>query len=286
MCTLIAIHRAVPGRWLIVAANRDEFFDRPSEGPAVRTGQEIPLVAPMDIRAGGTWLGLNKKGVFSALTNLRDPNPDASRKSRGGVVTESLRHSSAAEAASHLMKSKPGVYNPFNAFIADREDAYLVVYRETPVVMELEPGIHVVGNADPRNFNPGKGVPGKIDRARSEAARIADGAPNEVVDALGALCGSHGEDEASLDDLCVHMGDSYGTRSSILLELSESFFTPRNRQKGEMGASASQAGFEGYEGPDRFLYAAGAPCTTPFKDFSPLLEELRHSPSYAPSEIS
>jgi hypothetical protein len=107
-----------------------------------------------------------------------------------------------------------------------------------------------------------------------------------VVEALGDLCRSHAEEEASLDDLCVHMGDSYGTRSSILLELTESFLTPGNRQKGETRTSTCQAGPEGYEGPGRFLYAAGAPCKTPFEDFSPLLEELRQSPSYAPAEIS
>lgn len=286
MCTLIAIHRTVPGRWLVVAANRDEFFDRPSEGPAVRSGQEIPLLAPRDIRAGGTWLGLNKKGVFSALTNLRDPNPDPLRKSRGRVVTDCLRRASAAEAVSDLMKIKPGVHNPFNAFIADRENAYLVVYRETPALVELEPGVHVVGNTDPRDLDLGKGVPSKIDRARSEARRIAGLRPGEVVEALGDLCRSHAEEEASLDDLCVHMGDSYGTRSSILLELTESFLTPGNRQKGETRTSTCQAGPEGYEGPGRFLYAAGAPCKTPFEDFSPLLEELRQSPSYAPAEIS
>ena len=286
LCTLIAIHRAVPGRWLVVAANRDEFFDRPSEGPAIRSSAEIPHLAPRDIRAGGTWLGLNKEGVFSALTNLSDPNPDKTRKSRGAVVTDSLRHSSAKEAASELIEIENGVYNPFNAFIADRENAYLVVYREVPVLMELEPGIHVVGNTDPRDSKPGKAVPGKIGRARAEAARIAGRAPSEVVNALGTLCGSHGEEPASLNDLCVHMGDSYGTRSSILLELTESFFNQRNRRKGDAEVLANHAGSGGYESPGRFLYAAGAPCTTPFEDVSPLLEELRHAPSYAPSEIS
>ncbi len=65
MCTLVAIHRAIPGRWLVVAANRDEYLDRPAEGPALRRSGEWPVIAPLDIKAGGTWLGLNKEGFCS-----------------------------------------------------------------------------------------------------------------------------------------------------------------------------------------------------------------------------
>ena len=68
MCTLIAIHRRIPGAPLVVAANRDEFLDRPTEGPAVRDGDPAPVLAPRDVRAGGTWLGLGAHGVFAAVT--------------------------------------------------------------------------------------------------------------------------------------------------------------------------------------------------------------------------
>src|SRR6185295_8299258 len=69
MCTLVALHRCTPDASLWVAANRDEFLDRPAEGPALRNGRAGALVAPLDRRAGGTWWGLNAHGVFAAITN-------------------------------------------------------------------------------------------------------------------------------------------------------------------------------------------------------------------------
>ena len=71
MCTLIVLHRCVPGRPLVVAANRDEFLDRPAEGPALRSSRTGPIVAPRDLKAGGTWVGVSARGVFAGLTNLR-----------------------------------------------------------------------------------------------------------------------------------------------------------------------------------------------------------------------
>ena len=85
MCTLIALHRCVPGSPLVVAANRDEFLARPAEGPALRMRENGPILAPLDVEAGGTWLGLNGRGVFVGLTNLR---PEGSE---GGGRVESLQ---------------------------------------------------------------------------------------------------------------------------------------------------------------------------------------------------
>ena len=71
MCTLIAIHRTVTGAPLVVAANRDEYLDRPAEGPSIHEKPGGPVLAPRDVRAGGTWLGINPMGVFAGVTNRR-----------------------------------------------------------------------------------------------------------------------------------------------------------------------------------------------------------------------
>ena len=51
MCTLIAIYRTVPDRWLVLAANRDEYLDRPAEGPAIRLLEKGAVLAPLDLKA-------------------------------------------------------------------------------------------------------------------------------------------------------------------------------------------------------------------------------------------
>ena len=256
MCTLIAIHRRVSGFPLVVAANRDEYLSRPAEGPALRRTPGGWVVAPLDVRAGGTWLGLNARGVFSALTNLRNPVPDPSRESRGQVVMEALAKSSAEAAASALAELPEGRYNPFNCFIADSERAYLLVYREAPRLHELQPGVHVIGNAD-----AGESVVPKVERVLQRARAAAALPAERVLEELAVLCREHGATDDPLDDTCVHVADTYGTRSSILLELARP------------------------PGRSRLLYADGPPCEERYDDFSSLLDELRQMPGYATAGV-
>ena len=253
----------------------------------------------MDVRAGGTWIGLNKEVVFSALTNLRNPNPDPNRKSRGQVVMDCLGRKTAAEAMAGLMAIEAGTHNPFNVYVADRDQAFLVVYREEPIAEELAPGVHVVGNIDPSQC--GRGTGSKVDRVREQVEGITSEPRADLVEALAELCRSHGSQsqESALDDLCVHVGDTYGTRSSILLELSEAFFESSSAKSSstkssstkiangqrKTGGAAKETNIGSGDG-GRFLYAEGPPCIAPFKDYSILLEELRQAPGYAPAVFS
>ena len=78
------------GAPLVVAANRDEYLDRPAEGPALRQLASGRVLASRDARAGGTWLGLSETGLFAALTNRPCPEPDPQRRSRGLLVHDAL----------------------------------------------------------------------------------------------------------------------------------------------------------------------------------------------------
>lgn len=290
MCTLIAIHRAAPGVPLVVAANRDEYLDRPAEGPAIRafersTGASAavrPVLAPRDVRAGGTWLGLSAGGVFAALTNRPDPKPDRSRRSRGWIVTRALAAATAKEAAKELAALPSGEFNPFNAFVADGSDAFAVVYEDKPEPRRLEPGAHVIGNADPDDRRVPKvaRVLGQAEHAASLLATGLGGASKdrksrqqatreEVLEALARACRQHDTGDGPLGDTCLHLGESsethglagaYGTRSSTLLWLAND---PRQR---------------------RLLHADGPPCRHDYRDMSFLLDELSQATSYVQRE--
>jgi len=245
MCTLIALHRCYPSAHLLVAANRDEFLARPASGPRVHAWHGRRVIAPVDERAGGTWLGLNDAGLFAALTNRPTPNADPARRSRGLLVADALGHGSAARAAEAALRLAPRAYNPFNLFVADAEHAFAIVYQEKPRVRVLEAGVHVIGNADPSDA----AVP-KIARLLGEVERVAGGPEASALDALSALCRSHdARGESALERTCIHAGE-YGTRSSMLLRL---------------GASRDD---------DVLRFAGGAPCETPYEDLSPLLRAL------------
>jgi uncharacterized protein with NRDE domain len=240
MCTLIALHRCIDGAPLVIAANRDEFFERPAEGPALWETAAGRVVAPRDVRAGGTWLGVNAQGVFAALTNRRS-EPDPSRRSRGLLVLDALAAGSASAAADQLAELPSDAYNPFNLLVADSRTAHVVSYDRKPERIDLEPGAHVIGNVHPGDRT------GKLERLRSHAASAGEGPADAVLDRLALACRSH-EGDGELDRACVHAGP-YGTRSSTLLRV------------------GSAAG-------DMLRYADGAPCQHAYRDFTPLLKQL------------
>jgi uncharacterized protein with NRDE domain len=246
MCTLILLHRCVEGAPLVVAANRDEYLDRPSAPPALRPGAGLAVVAPGDLRAGGTWLGVNAAGLFAGLTNRPTATPDPSRRSRGLLVLDALQDADAASAAKRLESLPHGAYNPFNLVVADADAAFAVTYDEAPRSERLAPGAHVIGNADPDAAS----VP-KIARllGRAEEARRLPAA--DVLDALADLCRGHDGRGTPLDDACIHT-ERYGTRSSTLLQLA--------------GAPRESA----------LRFADGPPCRTAYDDFTPLLHALGH----------
>jgi uncharacterized protein with NRDE domain len=256
MCTLIALHRCIPGATLVVAANRDEFVDRPALGPELRETEHGIRVAPLDAQAGGTWLGLNPSGMFAAVTNRRSESPDPARRSRGYLVFDALAARSAAEAAEAALGTPPDAYNPFNLFVADRRQAFAITYAAKPRCIELEPGPHVIGNAE-----LGAQPPAKVARLAERVAQVVAAAPEDgpLLERLADLCRSHDGDGSPTDSTCVHAG-RYGTRSSTLLRLGE-----------DPGAS-------------RFLFADGAPCRAAYRDFTPLLRELHCGVSSAEGE--
>lgn len=244
MCTLVVLHRCFPDAPLVVAANRDEFLDRPAEGPALRRFGEAAAVAPLDLRAGGTWLGLNAAGLFAAITNRPTPRPDAGRRSRGLLVADALAHADAEEAAEALARLPEHAYNPFNLLVADERRCFVAMYEGRARVLELASGPHVVGNTEPdRADHP------KVSRTLRAAEKVAAGPSAGALDALAALCRSHEGAAGPLDDVCIHAG-GYGTRSSTLLR---------------RGLSRDA---------DRLRFVEGPPCENEYEDRTPLLREL------------
>jgi len=262
MCTLIALHRCVDRAGLLIAANRDEYYERPAAGPALRSTEAGAVVAPLDLRAGGTWLGVNAQGVFAALTNRPCSEPDPNRRSRGHVVLDALGAPSAKLAAEYLAAIPRSLHNPFNAFVADGEDAFVLVYEGSGELQALAPGAHVIGNADPDDRSNSK-VARVLDRAESAAALGSEAALDALADACREQgCGS---EHGAFGDTCVHTS-TYGTRSSLLLR---------------MHAAGRARGAEPFSNEDRLLFADGPPCQTSYRDFTPLLLELTHRARYA-----
>jgi uncharacterized protein with NRDE domain len=118
MC-LIAFAIGASERWpLVIAANRDEFLNRPTLPMArwqTASGQEV--ISGRDLRAGGTWLGVNPAGRIAMLTNVREPQPLAGEKSRGELPLRWLE--GRMDAAEFLAQTDSAAYGAFNLVIGD-----------------------------------------------------------------------------------------------------------------------------------------------------------------------
>ncbi len=153
MCFLLLHHRMNAEHPLVLLANRDESFERPFEAPTLRTGGH-GIVAPRDLQAGGTWLGVNFAGLVAAITNRRGPEGGDGLRSRGLLVYEALQHPDARSAAAWVQEHLAGeAYAGFNLLLADGEHAFVVRHDAcTPghpregVLLPLAPGAHTVTN--------------------------------------------------------------------------------------------------------------------------------------------
>jgi uncharacterized protein with NRDE domain len=145
MCLIILAIKSHPSYKLILAANRDEYYDRPSV-PAAFWKDSPGLLAGRDLRAGGTWLGITTKGRITAITNYRDP---ASLKthapSRGMLVTDFLLGKESPVAYLERIDQKAGEYNGFNLIVGDKDELYWYSNRGDGA-RSLSPGIYGVSN--------------------------------------------------------------------------------------------------------------------------------------------
>ncbi|WP_095156388.1 NRDE family protein [Pseudomonas sp. Irchel 3E13] len=145
MCLIVFAWRPGNARPLIVAANRDEFYARPTL--ALSQWDEAPGVhAGRDLEAGGTWLGLGPQGRFAALTNIRDPGQPAGARSRGELVAGYLRGKLSVEAYLERVAGEALHYSGFNLLVGDSHQlGYLHGGDATPRL--LEAGVYGLSNA-------------------------------------------------------------------------------------------------------------------------------------------
>lgn len=146
MCLIAFAYKKHPDFPLIIIANRDEFYERPTE--AVHFWEDAPtILAGRDLRMNGSWLGVSKSGRFAAITNYRDPNrPETGQLSRGAIVKAFLNATQTSADFVEELQSQKDLYAGFNVLLYDGEQLhhYNNIFDEHNIV---PPGIHSVSNA-------------------------------------------------------------------------------------------------------------------------------------------
>lgn len=145
MCLILIAWKSHPQYPVIVAANRDEYYDRPSV--AAHFWKEAPSVlAGRDLRQGGSWLGIDRDGRFAGITNFRGgETPCPQKRSRGELVAGFLISEQPAAQYSAAVAEKRAHYNPFNLITGDSEGLYYCD-NTTAEAQPLPPGVYALGN--------------------------------------------------------------------------------------------------------------------------------------------
>lgn len=257
MCLLIALFQVLPEAPLIIAANRDELYERPAVAMTVLRRSDPRILGGRDLQAGGTWLAVNSRGVVAGLTNQpsaagRDPG----KRSRGELPLAFAAHDDAATP----VPIDPADYNPCWMLVGDRRSLFSVGIGSgaKAEVEQLGPGLHILENA-PLRARSAKAV--FVERlVQAERAARPDKSVAGTIDALEAVLRIHtpAVSQARTDETgrtwppelsapCVHTA-TYGTRSAMTVCVPA-------------------------DGRPVVRVADGRPCDSPFLDVSSLWTE-------------
>lgn len=146
MCVLFVAKNVSQKYPLIIVANRDEFYVRPTE--TMRQWSNSNIIAGRDLQAGGTWLGVSNDGKIAALTNIRDPkNQRDDAASRGNLVSDFLSQPQSLAQTKQRLIDSCGQYNGYNLLFGDI-NALTVFNSATQTFESITDGIHGLSNAE------------------------------------------------------------------------------------------------------------------------------------------
>ncbi|WHY01245.1 NRDE family protein [Neobacillus sp. DY30] len=227
MCLILFAHKVHPEYRLIVAANRDEFYQRPT-APAHFWEDNPEILAGRDLEKMGTWMGVTKKGRFAALTNFRNPNEvTEGKRSRGELVSGALKYDGDIIQYMKSLTRNNEVYPGYNLLAGDGDHLYY--YSNVGQELgRLTPGIYGVSNHLLNTEWP------KVQLGKAGLTEIINNKQSDIVESLLTLLqkadqatdeklpqtGVSLELERMLSPMFIK-SENYGTRSSTVLLMSE-----------------------------------------------------------------
>ncbi len=144
MCLILFAYRRHASYPLVLIANRDEYYRRPTRD--AHWWDEAPVFAGRDLEAGGSWLGISRHGRFAAVTNVREPGSmQGGIKSRGALTRDFLAGEKTAETCLEALMPNDGDYAGFNLLLGDTSGFWFYSNRDHGT-RRIEPGVHGICN--------------------------------------------------------------------------------------------------------------------------------------------
>jgi uncharacterized protein with NRDE domain len=145
VCLVLIAMDSHPDYSLIVAANRDEFYDRPT-APAAFWADAPSVLAGRDLKAGGTWFGIDRHGRFAAVTNFRQGQRESpAARSRGCLVSDFLTRDVGALEHVERVRAERDLYNGFSLIAGDPWGVFYFSNRQGRV-RHLAAGVYGLSN--------------------------------------------------------------------------------------------------------------------------------------------
>jgi len=243
MCILAIQFQTAQDAPVLIAQNREEFYDRPSQPPRIQSGRPR-VVCPVDRKAGGTWFGINQYGLVVAVANGFKKGMPAEPRSRGLLCRDLLTCSSAKEATDRAVSElHSGLYAGVYLLCADRDSAAVIHGSDQVRVIPVTPGLHLLSNSGFDNPNDERQEYARrlltLQRLDSSVAFLA----------VASRTFSRKANGPNRRGLIVSSED-YGTVSSTLLALTDKL---QNTV---------------------YHYAPGPPSDVPYDDYSALLRQV------------
>lgn len=247
MCLIVFAWAPDSPQPLLLAANRDEFYARPTL-PLAEWDDAPGVFAGRDLEAGGTWLGLTRSGRFAALTNIRDPGQPARSRSRGELTADYLLGDLSPERYLQQVMEKAEHYAGFNLLLGDAQQLWHYNPREGQPG-QLQPGLYGLSNASLNTPWP------KLQRARQALQQCQD--TKDSAPLLALLADRHLPEDHLLPETGVGLATerllssafiasaAYGTRASTALILRQDGWHLTERSFGPHGALLGEVSLEG-----------------------------------------
>jgi len=227
MCLIVFAFKNHPRFDLIFAANRDEFYGRPTR--AAQFWDDHPtMLAGKDLSGGGTWMGINRRGQFAALTNFRDPSiSKENAPSRGEIVINYLKQKKNPTAFLKQLHSRSAKYMGFN-ILAGTPAGVMHYSNQENTINTVEAGVHGLSNhlldtPWPKVKRAKSGLKTLLSQASFEEEALFDilrhdrPAPNNELPDTGIP----DDLEKQISPVFIK-GEEYGTRSSTILLIDKS----------------------------------------------------------------
>ena len=243
MCLLAIQYKLVAEAPILVAANREEFYERPTQGPAIQSGKPRVLCGT-DLQAGGTWLGVNQQGLIIGVSTRRRNSAAFPSRSRGVLCRELLKADSAVQARDMAMEElSSGKYDGANFICVDPKSGWVVHSGDEIDAVEMHEGLNIIANGDlndPRDE--------RVEMARRLLRLHTLDSPVNVL-AVASKVFARAPSPPGGASIVIR-GNDRGTVSSTLISLGKK---PRDAI---------------------YQYSAGAPDRSRYEDFSPMLRDI------------